>query len=63
MDILILVIALILFYLVLWWQYKRDWKEDRLIAAWFESWLSRFGDWLFSIYDAIVGWCMGWEGW
>ena len=59
-DLAWLVLALVCFYLLLWWQHKRDWKEDKAIAAWFESWLPRFGDRLFSVYDAIVGWCMGW---
>ena len=30
------VLALVCFYLLLWWQHKRDWKEDRAIAAWLD---------------------------
>ena len=60
-DLAWLVLALVCFYLLLWWQHTRDWKEDRAIAAWIAPGLSWLGDRLFRFYDAIVSWCWGWE--
>lgn len=36
MNVLVVMLALSLFYLTVWWQHKRDGKEDRAIAAWLD---------------------------
>lgn len=60
MNLLIAAAAFGLFCLVMWWQHKRDWREDRAIAAWLESGLVWLDAKVFGLWNAIVAWCMGW---
>lgn len=59
-EVSVIILAPIFVILVLFWQHRRDWREDRAIAAWIAFGLVWFDAKVFRLWDAIVGWCMGW---
>lgn len=59
-EVSVIVLSPMFVVLVLFWQHKRDWQEDRVIAAWIARGLAWLDARLFGLWDTIVGWCMGW---